>query len=158
MSIVELTSNLAEKYVEFKNQSHKESKYLNGTTLDATKELIKTYHADETKYALVATSGNEIVGQLFMVHTKDVLFIQLISVLEKEKGLGLANQLMDKAKSTAKQLDVERIELIVDKENDRAIAFYKKVGFSYAKDHGKKRLVYELVLREKKKPIYAKWK
>ena len=158
MNIVELTQKHTEAYVEFKNKAHEESEYINGTTLETTKKLIEQYKDDERRYAFIALNGNVIVGQLFLVlKNKSVLAIALISVLESEKGTGLAGKLIDKAKAIAKEQDVKRIELIVNKNNDRAIAFYKRVGFTFAKDHSKNNLTFEFIIQSKTKPIYTKW-
>lgn len=52
-------------------------------------------------------------------------------VAEEFHGSDAANKLMSGVIREAKESGIERLELYVDQENKRAIAFYEKQGFRY---------------------------
>lgn len=54
----------------------------------------------------------------------------VIGVRQNFHGKNVGTSLMKKAESWAKEIDIQRIELSVVESNDRAIALYKKMGYS----------------------------
>lgn len=56
-------------------------------------------------------------------------YISLIGVDVKFQGNGIGNQLLQYVKRDSKRLKMQRIELRVNKSNDKAIAFYERNGF-----------------------------
>jgi ribosomal protein S18 acetylase RimI-like enzyme len=89
------------------------------------------------------TRDGSIVGQLIL-DTEDLneLYIDLISVLKSEYGLGGASMLMKYAKGIARKLRRKSMSLAVDKNNLRAISFYGNLGFSLVKKIGRNALLY----------------
>jgi ribosomal protein S18 acetylase RimI-like enzyme len=57
------------------------------------------------------------------------LFIGDIYVRESYRGDGLARDLVDRAAERARMMDCSELALDVDVDNERAIAFYEKLGF-----------------------------
>ncbi|HIK02189.1 TPA: GNAT family N-acetyltransferase [archaeon] len=60
----------------------------------------------------------------------DHVAIMDISVSVNWRGSGLAKLLFEKTLDTAKSLDLELIELYCDSNNEGALRFYEKLGFS----------------------------
>ena len=74
---------------------------------------------------VVAESDNTIVG--FITIEPDTGYLDQIVVAPEAWGKGLAEALLKEAKRIAP----DGIHLMVNKDNDRAIAFYRKHGFLY---------------------------
>ena len=50
-------------------------------------------------------------------------------MLERYRGTGLAREIVDRARTRARESGCTEMKLEVDVDNDRALAFYEKVGF-----------------------------
>jgi ribosomal protein S18 acetylase RimI-like enzyme len=50
-------------------------------------------------------------------------------VRESQRGAGLARDLLERAVEYAREADIPELSLDVDADNERALAFYEKVGF-----------------------------
>ena len=74
---------------------------------------------------VVAESNNTIVG--FITIEPETGYLDQIVVAPEAWGKGLAEALLKEAKRIAP----DGIHLMVNKDNDRAIAFYRKHGFLY---------------------------
>lgn len=59
----------------------------------------------------------------------DRLIICEIYVRKPYRGTGLARELVDRARTWARENDCTEFKLDVDVDNERAIAFYEKLGF-----------------------------
>jgi len=59
----------------------------------------------------------------------DRLLVNDIYVREPYRGTGLARELVDRARTRAREEGCTELTLNVDVENGRAIAFYEKLGF-----------------------------
>lgn len=93
---------------------------------------------DEEPCVRVADVGNELVGYLFLLPASltyiwDAAVINEVYLLPNHRGTGLADDLMAWAIEYAKDqcLPMERLVLDVDRENERARAFYDRHGFSH---------------------------
>lgn len=150
IKIEELSEKHLNQYVEFKNDSHKESKYINPTTIEKSKDLINEYKTDKDKIGFIILDNNKIIGQLFLkINRKDNLcHILLISVLKSYYGKNISDKLIDKAISFTKENKLSTLELIVAKDNERAISFYKKKSFKYIKDFSKTNYLFRLELEK----------
>lgn len=90
-------------------------------------------HEDD---AVAATEG-EFVGFITtdieesptVFDRPDRLVICDIYVRKPYRGTGLANALVDRARTRARNCDCAELTLEVDVENERAIAFYETLGF-----------------------------
>ena len=58
-------------------------------------------------------------------------YLGTFAVSVDERGSGLAKQLMEQVISTLQRKGVLRVELMVEADNSRALAFYKKLGFQH---------------------------
>lgn len=81
----------------------------------------------------LAICNNEVVG---MANFKSSLRVRIahhgeigISVRKKYWGKEVATRLMAELIHFAKSIEVETIHLLVRSDNERAIGFYKKIGF-----------------------------
>lgn len=87
---------------------------------------------------LVATADGELVGYVFLLPERlafvwDAAVVNEMYVSPGHRGTGLADALfergLDRARTQALPLD--RVVLDVDRENERARAFYDRHGFSH---------------------------
>lgn len=144
MQIEKLSKKHTQAYTDFKNQSHKESKYVNAISKERAAELISDLAKSKDEAGYILLDGKEIIGQLFLEFktTKGICFIQLISVLKDHYGKGAADLLIAKAISRAKEEKLHTLELTVSGDNLRGIAFYKKKGFKEDRTLGKDKYIY----------------
>lgn len=126
--------------IAFRKQGNIEGEYINNRP---TEQIRNDIVGLEYTYIL-ALKGQEVVGQIMLrkLTTRNVLFISHIAILNSEKGSGLANELMDKAKSYMLKLKCSSLELVVNTKNKRAIAFYEKQGFKLNGSNSKRSLTY----------------
>jgi putative acetyltransferase len=75
---------------------------------------------------VLAESSGKIAG--FVTVDPQTLYLDQIVVAPEEWGSGLALALLDEAK----RLSPSGLDLLVNKDNARAIRFYEKHGFAYA--------------------------
>ena len=137
LRLVPFTEELVEAFVEFRNLSSKESRYVNPTTFEKAQTLQQEWTTTPKKsWLLIAPEG--VVGQLFITINKDKVRINLLSVLASYFKTGAAKLLIDKVKKLAKT----SIELIVASDNIRAQRFYEKMGFKHSGMYNKKNFVY----------------
>ncbi|APW97778.1 N-acetyltransferase [Halobiforma lacisalsi AJ5] len=80
--------------------------------------------------------SGDLVGYVFLLpdshaYIWDAAVLNEIYVRERVRGTGVADDLMDAAVAAARDqnLPLERLVLDVDRENDRAQAFYDRHGF-----------------------------
>jgi ribosomal protein S18 acetylase RimI-like enzyme len=79
-----------------------------------------------------AWSGNDLVGLLaayFNDTVTQTAFITNVSLLKDYMGAGIAAELLKKCIKYAKENKTKSIELEVAKDNEHAVAFYKKFNF-----------------------------
>ncbi|PKM11094.1 MAG: GNAT family N-acetyltransferase [Gammaproteobacteria bacterium HGW-Gammaproteobacteria-3] len=76
--------------------------------------------------------GSTLIG-LVAVYCNDderrIAYITSVSVLEEWRGQGIASQLLKWCIRHVKELDLDHIELEVDRSNIDAIKLYEKMGF-----------------------------
>lgn len=60
---------------------------------------------------------------------KDEFYIDTLSVFEKFQGRGIAKELFCFMEQRAKELRFEKLSLLVDVENLKALSLYEKIGF-----------------------------
>ena len=107
--------------------------------------LINTFDLADDGTAFVLQDKGSIIGQLFVENANDnsnSLRMLLISVLAEYYRTSAAKTLLDKAFSEAKKNNQSTVELIVRKDNLRAIAFYEKNSFKNEGDFTKKTLFF----------------
>ncbi|MBQ7818771.1 MAG: GNAT family N-acetyltransferase [Bacteroidales bacterium] len=61
-------------------------------------------------------------------------YIDSLAVFEEYRGRGIATKLIEEARVKALSLNIERLGLLVDKENPNAARLYTKLGFKYIED------------------------
>jgi putative acetyltransferase len=74
----------------------------------------------------IAEIGDAIVG--FVTIDPKTMYLDQIVVAPEHWGSGVALALLDEAK----RISPKRVDLLVNKDNFRAIAFYEKHGFKYS--------------------------
>jgi ribosomal protein S18 acetylase RimI-like enzyme len=92
------------------------------------------------KANIVCAWKNKKLGGVSLFYLKEtenpVAFITYIAVIPEFWGEGLAGKLLNQTKQLAKNFNKKQVKLEVDKDNKRAIAFYKKQGFQIEKHMG----------------------
>ena len=149
VKIREIEIGDSELFVEFRKKSHSETPYVNTITEEKAHSLIEDQVNSEDKVAFLVFDQSKIVGQLFLTFKKprSLCHINLISVLNAYQGKGIADQLLKKTDSVSLKEGLNTVELIVEKQNSRAIAFYKRHGFIETGTWGKNNLVFQKVLK-----------
>lgn len=92
---------------------------------------------EEGQYYLLAKDGDEYIGYLSYEMNYDeepFIKIQKIYVLSSAQGKGIGTLLIDEVLKTAKANKADRIKLNVNRDNNRAINFYKRNGFNIEKE------------------------
>ncbi|WP_435154780.1 GNAT family N-acetyltransferase [Haladaptatus sp. DFWS20] len=94
--------------------------------------------ADDDRCVTVADAGDGLVGYVFVLPVRlafiwDAAVLNEIFVHPDYRGTGVADDLMDAAIALARDqsLPLDRLVLDVDRENDRAQAFYDRYGFEH---------------------------
>ena len=85
---------------------------------------------------LMAFAGDQCVGQLELEvpYGSDVGYVSLFYVTPAFRGLGFAQALHDRATSYFRSWEADRIELHCSPSNERALRFYRKLGYARAPD------------------------
>ncbi|WP_458188206.1 N-acetyltransferase family protein [Haladaptatus sp. NG-WS-4] len=93
---------------------------------------------DDERCVTVADAGDELAGYVFVLPERlafiwDAAVLNEIFVHPDYRGTGVADDLMDAAVALARDqtLPLDRLVLDVDRENDRAQAFYDRHGFEH---------------------------
>lgn len=95
-------------------------------------QLLYEFHDNPVNKIYVALDGDKLVGFINYMITFNSATISQIAVTEKYRKQGIATSLYEKMVSTfIKSGDdaVEFITLEVRESNDKALSFYKKMGF-----------------------------
>jgi putative acetyltransferase len=79
-------------------------------------------------HVIVAIKDNTLTG--FVTVDPETKYLDQIVVAPEHWGSGIAEALLDEAK----RLSPNGLELLVNKDNARAIRFYEKHGFAYSGD------------------------
>ena len=139
LRIVSVSEVAPADLVAFRNQSNKESEHVNRMTLREAADWV----ADSADFHLLMRDDT-IVGQLVLdvVEAPPDLYIDLISVLNSEKGRGGASMLIAYAIKEAKAIGCKTVSLAVHKSNARAVQFYEKQGFVKIKRLSKDAFLY----------------
>jgi ribosomal protein S18 acetylase RimI-like enzyme len=80
----------------------------------------------------VADLGGEPAGYVALDESDDAFRIEQLCVHPAHEAEGVGGQLLDWAEGYAIAGRVERLEIVVEPGNDRAIAFYQRRGFAPA--------------------------
>ena len=94
--------------------------------------------ADDERCVTVAVDEDELVGYVFVLPASmafiwDAAVLNEVYVAPDYRGTGVADDLMESALDLARdmELPLDRLVLDVDRENDRARAFYDRYGFDH---------------------------
>ena len=83
---------------------------------------------------VLAMLGSTCVGQLELQvpYGETVGYVNLFYVAEAYRGQGFGRRLQEYAERYFRSWEAQRIELDVSKTNDRAIGFYRHLGYRFA--------------------------
>ena len=89
----------------------------------------------------------------FSLHSEGIFWIDTIILDEDYRGKGYGSQIFSLLVTKAKELDLSSIDLGVQEANDKAIVFYKKLGFQEVTDislayYKTKRMRFDLITTE----------
>ena len=93
------------------------------------KASIEATVKDDNKVCVVACVGDEIVGYIYASFVLDEAEIGNICVLPELRGQGVGRKLMEELLNILKSVEVTRVFLEVESDNEGAIALYEKCGF-----------------------------
>ena len=102
-------------------------------SIEKETEILKDFETSASKFMIVATFENKIIGGLgFMAspgqfHQKSGSLG--MSIQKQFSNSGLGTQMMNLAINTARNMKFHRMELSVRTYNEAGIALYEKVGF-----------------------------
>lgn len=130
IEIVKIDKSYLNDFVNFRHISSKESGYVNDINKKDALSIIENWNSD-FRQGFFLLLDKIIIGQLFVEYDKDKLYLALISVVNKYQGQGYSKLLLEKAKSLAIEHSCYTIELIVHRDNKKAIAFYEKNNFKF---------------------------
>lgn len=94
------------------------------------REFFESELVAEGRISLVARRGRNVIGYLFAMFLFDELHINKIAVDAPERRRGIAEALMDRCFTFARDRDIRVISLEVRQSNDGAIDFYRHLEFS----------------------------
>ena len=156
MEVIKLENKHLDEFISFRIKSHKESEYINSSNINKATKLLKEYNKDNGKFAFIVLDNNTVIGQLYVKINpiSNICHLLSISILKEYYGTGLSYQLLNKVKELAKINNKDIIELIVNKNNERALNFYKNNGFKFIKHYNTNDDIYQINLKE---PGYKTW-
>ena len=93
------------------------------------KASIEATVKDDNKVCVVACAGDEIVGYIYASFVLDEAEIGNICVLPELRGQGVGRKLMEELLNILRSVEVTRVFLEVESDNEGAIALYEKCGF-----------------------------
>lgn len=83
-------------------------------------------------YVAILKKGDDFIG-LFAIYINDtenkVAYISSMAVMDKYKGVGYSQYLMDKAVNSVREVGMNMVRLEVKASYARAVKFYEKCGF-----------------------------
>lgn len=108
--------------------SHLENYY----SINKLKELI----SNSKVIGILAEVDHNPVGwmKLFTDETTKRFYVSSLYVIPKFQGAGIGKKLLIKAEEIANELKFDRIWLGVMKENEKALQWYKKIGFEFIEE------------------------
>ncbi len=99
-------------------------------TLDKmSKKSFMTEFEESTRTYFVAKRGDIVVGYIGLLSCDTDQNIVSLAVKEELWGQGIGSELVSHAIAFAKDNGNKTLSLEVDEKNDRAVSFYKKMGF-----------------------------
>lgn len=87
-------------------------------------------------HIVIMREGNEIIGMVNILYTISTALGEKVAILEDMiikpafRGKGLGTELLLAGIKRAEESGCKRITLLTDFDNEKAIAFYKKQGFT----------------------------
>ena len=93
------------------------------------KASIEATVKDDNKVCVVACAGDEIVGYIYASFVLDEAEIGNICVLPELRGQGVGRKPMEELLNILRSVEVTRVFLEVESDNEGAIALYEKCGF-----------------------------
>ena len=93
---------------------------------------------------IFVAEDNEVIAYLAVeVHREDVDYVYLddMSVTEKNRGQGIGTSLIHKAETYAKELGLADILFHVEKTNTSAFRLYDRLGYKLYRDDGNRYLM-----------------
>ena len=79
------------------------------------------------------------LNKAFPSFYNDELYIEAISVFPEYRGQGIASKLLKHSFEYAEELNIPKVALLVEMQNEHALNIYKKYGFNIVSTHEFKR-------------------
>lgn len=105
-----------------------------GISPDDSEENIKLYLERNPNTSFVAVEQGKIIGAIMAGHDGYRGFIHHTAVLEQYRNCGIGNKLVKNALSAIKAEGINKVVLVVFKDNDLGNSFWEKMGFTTRED------------------------
>ena len=118
--------DLVAEELEYRLDRHEAESYRAWVAVDGSLERDDLAHVDGEFVGFVTTDVDE---SSTVFDRPDRLVVCDIYVREPYRGTGLARELIERVRRRAREIGCAELKLEVDADNDRAIAFYERLGF-----------------------------
>jgi ribosomal protein S18 acetylase RimI-like enzyme len=118
--------DLVAEELDHRLSRHETESYRAWVAIDGTHDGARVAETDAEFVGFVTTDIDESPS---VFDRPDRLVIGDVYVLERYRGTGLARELVDRAGRRARESGCAEVRLEADVDNDRALAFYEKLGF-----------------------------
>ncbi len=105
-----------------------------GISPDDSEENIKLYLERNPNTSYVAVENNKIIGAIMAGHDGYRGFIHHTAVLEQYRKCGIGKLLVDNALNAIRNDGINKVVLVVFKNNSGGNAFWQKMGFTTRED------------------------
>mgnify|MGYP000217451801 CR=1 FL=1 len=131
MAIVPLTTAYLDAFVEFRQQSARETGEISRMGHRRARRHIEHIQAVPHLEAYVVAHGDQVIGQLFLNYRQryELLRVQLISVLARYQRRGIGRSLLEHAFQRGQQAGVAALDVITHRDNEEALSLYRRQGF-----------------------------
>ena len=102
--------------------------------LDDSKEGIDKFLKRNPDTCFVAIDGTEITGVIMAGNDRRRGYIYHTAVAPKHRKQGIATKLVQKVTEALKDLEINKIALVVFDRNENGNAFWEKLGFTVRED------------------------
>lgn len=139
VTVREIRENEAEEFLNLCNKLDKETHFMlleigeRDTTIEEQSELNKVLISRDNQIMLVAENNSQLLGYLVCIggdfkRNRNNAHI-VVGILQAFTSQGIGTELFKEIERWANENQIHRLELTVMIHNQKAIGFYKKMGF-----------------------------
>lgn len=139
VTVREIRESDAEKFLNLCKRIDQETQFMllepgeRRTTVEEQYERIKTILSRDNQTILVAENNGQLLGYLAAIggnfkRNRNGVYI-VVGILQTFAGQGIGTELFKALERWARKHNIHRLELTVMVHNQKAVSFYKKMGF-----------------------------